>query len=803
MKNLFAIALLLVLLPTETYAAQMIKVARLDSRGMVQLFFTFDQPPKFSTFANNRRLDVIFSASTLSDTIELFPPDEEIVKILPRSENGDLILSLFFRYKPQSFKVNTSSDGKIVCEILLGNEFSKTYQELSERLKGVQELDRVPVDFTNPSIQSPYKEDWLSFFSSYEAPLRTEVPVQFTLPPFPLARFLPPDFEGNLRHLPEEAMAWAEKGAWSQLAEAILAKLPQTSDVEQQKLLALTLGDALFHGGDFDGAYRQLYLLKERYPEELLGSYADFLLISLKAKYQDASIAEYEFQVLETALGKNSAIAAYLYLGQLESALSSAKYRRFNDLLLRDDVALPEDVYKRVRIMHADYWHATGQPIKAFAAYRVHEHSDLLRTMPYSLNGYCTTLYQQKKFMDAAKCYEQLEGLVTDKEILGLISFRKNMARLHSASVENNVLINAFTQIEATHPASEAGLRAALKKTDLVFLQNKEKAREALSRYIEIAEAANGRAVREEALLKQAIIHSRLGDQAAGIALLQQLLREFQSGDVRISAQALLIDILPGEIKRLVEAKEYIQALVLAKKNRELFQRNWINNKFLADIAQAYHRVGLFEEAHKLYLYLIEVSSPDLRERFFLPMINATFDQGGYSLVEDYSSQYVYNYPSGEDREAVLLLRLRALVADERFDEALRLLPDPLPENQHLLTVSATIHFHKEDYRSALRDLQQLETLATPLPDREHFMLAEALYRSEELSAAEARYKQMTANHPFHEQALFRLAEIERSRGNEQLALSLFAKIVETAKNPLWKKYAERELQFAKLRVRR
>jgi tetratricopeptide (TPR) repeat protein len=803
MKSFFAFALLLVLLLTEAQAAQILKVARLDSRGSVQLFFTFDQPPKFSTFINNRRLDVIFSASTISNTMELFPPDEEIVKILPRTENGDLILSLFFRYKPQNFKVSTSSDGKIVCEILLGNEFSKTYQELSQRLKGVQQLDRVPVDFTNPYIQIPYKDDWTSFFSTYEPPLRLEVPVQFTLPPFPIVRFLPPDFERNLHHLPEETMALAEKGAWSQLADAILAKLPQTTDAEQQKLLALTLGDALFHGGDFDGAYRQLYLLKERYPEELLGSYADFLLISLKAKYQDASIAEYELQALETAMGKNSAIGAYLYLAQLESALASAKYKRFNDLLLRDDVALPDDVYKRVRIMHADYWHATDQPVKAFAAYRLHEQSDLLHTMPYSLNGYCTTLYQQKKFMEAAKCYQQLEGILTDKELLGLITYRKNMSRLRTGSVENSSLINAFAQIEAANPASEAGLRAALKKTDLVFLQNKEKGREALSRYVEIAEAASGRAVREEALIKQAIIQSRLGDQAASINLLQQLLREFQSGDVRISAQALMIDILPAEIKRLVEAKEYLQALVLAKKNRELFQKNWINNKFLADIAQAYQRVGLFEEAHKLYLYLIEVSSPDLRERYFLPMISATFDQGGYSLVEDYSSQYVYNYPNGEDSEAILLLRLRALIADERFDEALRLLPEPIIENQHLLTVSATIHFRKEDYTSALRDLKQLETLVTPLPDRENFMLAEALYRSEEIVAAEAHYKQMTADHPYFEQSLFRLAEIERSRGNERLALSLFAKIVETAKNPLWKKYAERELQFAKLRERR
>lgn len=791
------------LLPCPTHGASLLKVARLDARDIVQLYFTFDSPPTYTTFASERRLDLIFSAATASENLELFPPDEEIVKILPRTENGDLILSLFFRYKPQRFKVTTSADGKIVCEILLGNEFSKTYQELAERLKGVQELDRVPIDYTNPSIQSPYTEDWISFFTSYEAPLRLEVPVRFTPPPFPIVRFLPPEKELNLLYFPEGSMELAEKGAWAQLADAILTKLPQITDLEQQKVLALTLGDALLHGGDFDGAYRQLYLLKEGYPDELLGSYANYLLIYLKAKYQDSNIAEYEYQALETAMGKQSPIAAYLYLGQIEAALASGKFNRLNTLLLRDDIALPEPLRNIVRIRQADYWHATAQTIKAFAAYRLHQQSSLLRTMPYSLNGFCSALYQQKKYGEAAPCYEQLEGLISEKNTLGLVSYRKLMARWHTDKNDSKTLEIGFGQLEAAYPESEAGLRAALKKIDLSFLRNKDRARDALDRYREIADTASLREIREEALFKQALLHHRLGETAESIALLQRMLREFLAGDVRISAQALMIDILPGEIKRLVEAKEYMQALVLAKKNRELFQKNWINSRFLVDIAQAYHRIGLFEEAQKLYLYLIEVSPVDVRERYYLPMISATFSQGVYSLVEDYSAQYVYNYPQGVDRQAILLLRLRALVAGERFDEALRLLPSDLPDDPEFLKVAAIIHFHFENFPQAVVELQKLQTMITPLPDRERFLLAEALFRTDNSPAAEPIFRSINEDHPFFEQTLYRLAEIARAKGNEQESLSLFKKIAETAKNPLWKRYAERELQFAKLRERR
>lgn len=800
MKILPAILLLLALLPTPTQAARLLKVARLDAKDVVQLYLTFDTPPQYSTFTNNRRIDLIFAASKVSDNLELFPPDEEIVKILPRSENDDLILSLFFRYQPQRLKMSTSPDGKIVCEILLGNEFSKAYQDLAKRLKGVQPLDRVPIDYTNPYIQCPYKEDWTSFFTSYEAPLDLAVPVRFTPPPFPIVRYLPPEKELNILYLPEGSMDLAEKGAWAQLGEAILTKLPQTDNLEQQKVLALTLGDALLHAGDFDGAYRQLYLLKERYPQELLGSYANYLLIYLKAKYEDANIAEYEFQALETAMGKNSPIAAHLHLGQIEAALASGKYQRLNELLLRDDIAFPGDLQKIARIRQADYWHATNQPIKAFAAYGLHQESKTLRSMPYSLNGYCTTLYKQKKYREAEQCYEQLEAIVTDKEILGLVAYRRLMARWHTNKGESAALQNSFAQLEAAYPESQAGLRSALKKTDLYYLHDRERARNALQRYEEIAESPSFREIREEALLKQALLHRQLGEQATAVALVERMLREFQSGDVRISAQALMIELLPGEIKRLVDAKEYMQALVLAKKNRELFQKNWINSRFLADIAQAYQRIGLFEEAQKLYLYLIEVSPVDVRERFYLPMIRATFDQGVYSLVEDYSSQYVYNYPEGEDREAILLLRLKALVADERFDEALRLMPPTLPDSPEFFKVAAIVHFRFEQYQEALSELQRLEKVSSPLPDRERFMLAEALFRTGDGESAEPYFRSITADHPFFEQTLYRLAEIERSRGNETLALSLFEKIAETARSPLWKRYAERELQFAKLR---
>ena len=773
----------------------------MDSKDLMQIYFSFDKIPTFKAISNNRRIDLLFTDSTLSSTATFFPPDQDIVKILPRVEKSDLIVSLFFRYQPQNFKLTKSPDGKIVFETLFGNEYSKTYHNLAERLKGIGEISKIAVDFTSPSIQSPYRRDWMSFFAGYESPVEINVSVKFTAPPFPIIRFLPPGREMNLQFLFADIFELAEKGAWGQLRDKVLEKLQLTENLETEKMLALTLGETLLHQGDFEGAYKQLYLLKEKYPEELLGTYADFLLIHLKAKYQDPNIAEYELQTLGSTLGRNSPLSPYLFLAQVEAALASAKFTQLNKLLQRDDVALPDDMQEIVQIRQADYWYATKKPIKAFAAYQLHADSVMLHSQPYSLNGYCASSYQQKKFREAAACYEQLGAVVTDKPLLGLIAYRKNMAKMKIQ--EGASLLNDFAQIENAYPGSEAGFRAAIKKNDLLYRQNRNYAKVALEKYGEIADNVPDRAVREEAVFKQALIYSQLGETAKSVELLEQFLREFQNGDVRISAQALLIDILPGEIKRLVDLKEYVKALVLAKKNKDLFQNSWINSKFLADIAEAYHRIGLFDEAQKLYLYLIEIMPVDQRERFYLPMIQSTFDQGNYSLVEDYSAQYFYNYPQGENFAEVLAIRLNALIADERLEEAQKLLPSPLPESKELYTIASALYFRTDDYAKCLVILKKLVILQTPLPAKEQFMLAECLFQTGALPEAEAIFQTITEEHTFYEQALFRLAGFERKKGNEQMALSLFKKIVETGKNPLWKKYAERELQFAKASSRR
>ena len=801
-RLLSCIFLLFSVLLCDTQASELLKVSKTESKDIVQFYFSFDVAPEFSSFRSDRRIDLKFADTTRAASISLGEPDGDIVKILPRPEKDRFIVSLFFRYRPQHYKLTKSGDGKVVLEVLLGNEYSKSYQDLADRLKGLTVLERTTADATNPKLISPYAKNWISFFTRYESPVAIDVPIKFSMPPFPLITLLPPGGQDNLRILDKQMMELAGQNLWGELARKLLTAIQTSKDIKTKKLLALTYGEALSRSGNFADAYRQLYLLKDQYHDEILGTYADYLLIHLRSVYDNPYIADNEYRLLEPSVDKSLPLAPYLLLSQIETALATANYTRLNHLLLRDDIAYPKQIADIVQIRQVDYWFVIDQPIKAQAASQLLGDLPILQTLPFSLNNMCNLYYDHNRFADAASCYGTLSTLVVKQPAKGLVEYRKTMAELKIEGGDKTSIVDRFSEIANTYPHIEAGFRAALKKNDLLFLQNKTWGLQAVQNYGAIAKEAHSRSIREEALFKQALMQSLMGDPSMSIQLLQQFLREFLTGDVRISAQALLIDLLPSEIKRLVDNGEYMKPLVLAKQNKDLFKNHWIDSTFLVDIAEAYSQIGIYDEAQKLYLYLIGIMPVDQKEDFFPPMLQATFNHGDFPLVEDYAAQYTYTYPKGRHAEDVLFYRLKALVADERINDALQLLPDPLPDKRTAYELAATVFYRTDNYEKCVQVSRKLAQIKKPLSDKEQFMYAESLFKTGNFSDAESVFMATSKQSDFYGQTLYRLAELARQQKNEEKALSFFSKLVETDKDSLWKQYAERELQYAKAATR-
>ena len=789
----------LLLTPSLAFAGSVLtRINKISSPSTVELYCSFTHIPVYRSNIRGKRVDFILEDTTLKPALSLFETDDKIVKILSQNKNNKTILSFFFRYPPQKFDVASDQENnKLTVNILLGNPYSSALPEFSSKLSGLTILERTTKDFSNPLIASPYAADWRSFFKLYESKVQLSMPVQFTMLPFPAMSLLLPDKGTNRDLLSEEIYTLAKQNLWNDILPLLLERIKKETDLEIQKKLALTYGDVLSRDNNFVDAFKQFYLLAEEYKDEEIGIFAKYLLILLRARFEDPFIADFEMRNLDEAMTSSNPLTPYFLISQIETALATEQYARMNELLARDDIAYPGDTSMIRDLRQADYWYGTGDLIKAYVGYQLLEKHELLLDKIFSLNGYCDTLYQQKQYEDASRCYTNLSGHIKNKEKLGMITYKKYLAELHYKPLEN--IVDSFASIENTYPGTEAGFRGALKKTDIRYLLLDDWSADAVLFYKAYAEKAITRASREEASFKEALVHRLNNENIESIELIMDFLRNFRKGELHLSAQALLIELFPIVIKEYVETEQYIEALVLAKKNKKLFTKNWVDLSLLSELAASYSAIGIYNDASKLYLYLITLSSEDKKEQYYLPLINASYEQGAYSIVEDYADQYSFRYPDGKYKSEILLLRIKSMLAEEMYQEAIALLPAAIPATEDFSLLASTIYFHENNFEKVVEILDRpLELEGKNIP-RSNFLLAESLYRLDRFNEAAPIYSTIPKESNHHDQAQYRTGELLKKEGKNEASLKIYANLVETGKNPLWIKMAKKELELREI----
>ncbi len=782
--------------PGESSAqSTLMKMNKVEGTDTIELYCSFNRIPVYRTNMRDKRVDFILEDTVLKPDFTFFPTDDKIVKILSQHKNRKTILSFFFRYSPQHFNIKRNEkEHKLTISILMGNPYSTALPDFSSKLEGLTLLRRTGKDYSNPLIASPYAADWKSFFRIYESRVTITLPVKFTQPPFPVINLLSTERNRPESFLGDTITGLAKQGLWDDIEDLLLDRLNSEKDPETLKKLALTYGDALAREGKFADSFKQFYLLAEEYTDEEIGLFAKYLLALLRARFQDVYIADYELRQLEDAITESSDLAPYFYISELEAALATEQLEQMQALLKQDELALPQDAAEVRKLRQADYWYATNDLIKAYVGYQLLAGSPLLAEKPFSLNGYCDTLYQQKQFRQASAEYTNLASHIDDKSILGLINYRKYMAELNfKPGVE---MTDFFARIENTYPGTEAGFRGALKKTDLQLMNLKDWDDQAILYYHALADKAVTREAREEASFKEALVYSLNDNKIKSTELLMRFLRDFRSGELFSTGQALLIDILPETIREYVDKGMFMEALVLAKKNRQFFIKNWIDISLLSELAQSYHKLGIYNESSKIYYYLISLSSEDQKEQYYLPLITAAYDHRSYDIVEDYADQYSYHYPNGKYFQDILFIRLKSLVAQELFDEAINLLPEEIPLQEDFTLLAASLYFRINNYDQVISILNRPVKITAPKQDQSNFMLAESYFRTGQPERAEQYFLKIQKTSIHYDQSLFRLAEIAELRNDKVSALKLYKDLVETGKSPLWIKMAGKELEY-------
>jgi TolA-binding protein len=737
----------------------------------------------------------------LPETLTLPATDERIIKTLSLQKKTKAVLSLYFRYPPQKVTTKSNKETAIVTfDIILGNPPAAP-TEIPSKLQGGDAANKTKAAFPNPITISNYAKNWIAFFTEYESQVKIAVSPKFFLPPFPLAAAIQPNVGKEIFLLPE-IVGLIQENKWSEVCQQLRKQLMNQSDEKIKEQLVLAFAEALVRSGEYKEPHVLLQKITLQYPDTLMASLAQFLLIYQQSVKGDHVVAYYELAGLLKKIEHQTPFTPSFNLLLAELALMAGRSKDAEQLLIRDDIIRNEQL-KSIRLLRqADLLYAKDEKAKALTAYlELTKQSSLVDSDPMSLAHFCDTLYSNKRFQEAAKKYRQLSDLLNKEPQHDLVLFRLAMSQYHSNPTSEINTGVELRQIQDNFPGTEGAARALLKQTDLEYIAKRMSVEKAEDAYGKMAEKGDTILIREEASFKQALVSALSGDHQTSVAQLMAMLRGFRSGKLHIEAQALLIEQLPGVIKKLANDKEYVKAMVIAKQNRIFFSRGWLDTSLLIDLAAIYSKLGLTDQTAQIYQYIFEFSGEADKEKMFLPLIQGFSAADQYAQVEEYADRYLLSYPKGTDLPAIFLLKIKALYESGQLDKAITLLnTNTRPHNPQLEFLKARIFFDLQQWQSAIDILTKPELQGLVAKNNGSLLLAEAYFQTGQDNLAAQAFRRIVEQGGAVEQAQYRLAQIELKKNNTSQALNLFKKIAEKGKDPHWTKLAREEAAILRLK---
>jgi hypothetical protein len=726
--------------------------------------------------------------------------NDKMIKMLSKKHQAHLRLSFYFRYPPQKVNVRkTEETSSLMLDILLGNPFSTRYPDLSSRLHGLTVLNRNEIDYTNPIFASTYGDNWKLFIEQYESPVIIKPKQRFTLPPFPLAAGIEPRVSTEI-WLPKKISTLSKEKAWSQVSTALIKQLELEDNEAYRIRLLLTYAESLVRDNQYREPHKLLQQISLSYPDTLQDTYAKLLFIYLTAMHGDSYLASIQLAELTKQLTSNHSLSSYLNILQAELALDTDHIKEATNILRRDTIAYTGRAGQLRLLRQADTYYDNKDLIKALVAYKKLDTSpSIVDESPSSLAHYSDTLYTHKRFKDAAKKYQILVELLNGQELQHLVMFRLAMSRLHAGEKWSRIF-PLFSQVQDAFPGTEGAYRSHLKQTDLYFLADKVRDNQTAREYGRIGLIANQIQIREEALVKQAMVNALEDEHEVSLKQAMSILRDFRHGDLTVVTRALILSQIADVLKTMIRNKRYVAALVLAKQNRLFFARGWLDLKLLYDLAEAYVQLGVYNRAVRAYQYILEVSSGEEREQVYAPMLTALFESGQYALVEDYADRYFFRYADSPDAADIFLLRIKALQKNDRLDLATSLLDAPgRPSSPEIDRTASRIYFKLGQWDRVIA-LLKTENKSDELPTSEHdYILAEALFQNGQGEESKPYFLRLQEEEPYIELAMFRLAELNLQEKNQEEALKQFQKLTEKGKDPRWVKMASEEIKILQL----
>ena len=795
--------LLFILFSASSSAADLVEFKRfevLQDVNMVRVELFFDRIPLYTLKTSGQKVELTLLDTHMQKSIDVSGENESIARILVGEGPNKLLFSFLLRRPPVFVNALKHKDEKMLSiDMFWRVEDNRRRPAISHSLPGGLYVGPVG-GVSRKAIASKYSMNWEQFILDYERSVDLQVPLDYTLPAFPVMNLLFPA-DGIV---PFEVLDAAAAERWDVARNAYMgmgfADLEGVESVvrllvlvdlslRQQKCKAAIdeLGQAQDEMQKFDPGSEERRSLFDAYNLLRLYSHArcdaqPFALLAelnLLADAGDALVRHPRVTFLQAE--------AELAAGHPDIALQQL------DGLRQTEVEQTSDFIRR----QADAMFEHGDLLRATKIYAELDGYGALDGHPYSMLNYAESLYGSKNYPDAEGIYSRLKNALTDQDMRDMVSYQIARCMLHEGQMEG-----AMDALGKILPGSRAALLARMKLADFSAVNNDFRSREqALFDYTELLNKMPTRQGKAEVFIKKAIVYNLLQRPEQAIATLKQFLDVDRLSELRVYAQALLAEILPPFIEGLVEREQYFDAMLLVEQNRDLLLASQRSYSFLFNLGSVFNNLEFYARAVKLYQYVLDATTDKFKlEAVYVPLLKAEYSMGEFSSVERYAKQYLDQFKSTngwmnpEHAASVYLYYIKALISQGKEENISALLrKNNRPHSMELDRFAAHYFWQRDDIGAVQKLLEGVATRADANAE-DLFMYAEALYKNGKSSEALQYYEQLKKNNQYRLPALYRIGNILLEQGKRTQALSFLTQVVESKEESSWKDLARQSL---------
>jgi len=428
------------------------------------------------------------------------------------------------------------------------------------------------------------------------------------------------------------------------------------------------------------------------------------------------------------------------------------------------------------------------------------------------------TYYENAEFATARQIYNVLLERYPDKPYTKLAALRLGDF-LRDEGKEEDAL-KVYQQVITNAPQA-IRLRGKLRIANIYASRPyNEDFRKALVLYDEVIKETQADLIAQEARLRRALTLTLHSQYREAIAMLEALRKEFPDSPYVTTGtiEGNIDENLKGLIDALFQKRDDWEIAKVYNQYRDKYFRDFRFKATLIQVADAYHRLGLYDEALGLYGELIRPPAHSLTALARYRIAHTQADQDELVRTEESLLRFIQDLPENEYRADARMLLGEIYARARRYADAVnayRLVIQDFEKNPsgELSEAASEAYFRLGELHRELGQLKDaeesfsraIENFHHPIqgelvPEfivRAHFYIGDMRFELGRDAEALQAYQDAIARYPDHDRtpwAWYQTGLIYRRAGNDAKALETFNMLVDLAKRrpgELWEGLAK------------